>query len=76
MIIGSIRGANLTLVAPGCSDLRVRADVYEDGTTTLTSAWMPTPDELKRLNEGLPIHLSIYGTGKGHPPVLLSVPED
>lgn len=74
MIIGSIRGFNRVFKAEGCNDLRVRVDVYDDGTTTLTSAWMPTPDELKRLVAGQPIHLSIYGTRL--PPVLLSVPED
>lgn len=74
MILGSIRGFNRTYIAEGCNDLRVRVDTYRDGTVTLTSAWMPTPEELARLNAGQPIHLSIYSTQ--HPPVLLSVPED
>lgn len=38
----------------------------------MVSAWLPTPAELKRLNEGLPLFLEIQGSV--HPVVGLHVP--
>lgn len=77
MLIGRIRGSNFCYKAvegmENCQDLHVRVDDYE-GQRVMSSAWIPTPDELKRLNEGQPIHLHVWGNG--HPPVALSVPED
>jgi hypothetical protein len=56
-----------------CQDLHVH--VYQDDDVRImSSAWMPTPAELARLNAGAPIHLHIYG--QGHPVVAMSVPED
>lgn len=77
MIIGRIRGSNFVYKAPegvdNCNDLHVRVE-EQDGVRVMTSAWMPTPDELRRLNAGEPIHLHIYGSG--HPVVALSVAND
>jgi len=77
MIVGRIRGSNFVYKAPvgmdNCQDLHVA--VYEDeDVRVMSSAWMPTPEELARLNAGQPIHLHIYG--QGHPVVSMSVPED
>lgn len=78
MLIGRTRNANFCYTAPpnvpGCQDLWVRRDVHSDGTQINTSAWYPTPEELKLLNTGQPIYLSIFGSG--HPVVSLYVPED
>ena len=40
------------------------------GVNHMTSVWEPTPAELKMLNEGGAVRLTILGTG--HPPVKLS----
>ncbi|RZN30466.1 hypothetical protein [Bradyrhizobium sp. Leo121] len=50
-----------------CLHLAVRASA--DGTRW-ESAWEPTPDELKALNEGSPVILRVVG---GQPPVMLYV---
>ena len=75
MISKCIVGANLYLVAPGdydviengpCNGLAVRKvfnNIYE-------SAWEPTPNELKALNAGGLVIISIVG---GQPPIMLSV---
>jgi hypothetical protein len=82
MIAGAINGANHRLGKPSdmtdaeCHPLAVRVErvQYADGETLeFTSAWYPTPDELKRLNEGAAVYLTIVG--QGHPPVRLSVGE-
>lgn len=76
---GRVAGATRHLGAPmgwdaerdgHCGVLSVR-----DGLTgrlpDMTSAWFPTPEELKRLLAGAPVHLTIVGNV--HPPVALSV---
>lgn len=77
MDIGSIRGANFVYRAPegleNCKDLRVRVDEV-DGQRWITSAWIPTPEEVQRLVSGQPIHLHIMGNN--HPVVAMSVPQD
>jgi hypothetical protein len=54
-----------------CKTLMVRDGVVREGpnegTSYMMSAWFPTPDELKALNDGGPVYLIIYGGG--HPPV-------
>ncbi len=80
MIAGIIEGANHVFGKPTdmtdaeCHALHVRVEhvQYAGGTgQQFVSAWLPTPDELKRLNEGAAVHLTIVGNG--HPPVSLSV---
>jgi hypothetical protein len=38
----------------------------------MVSQWRPSPEELARLNAGMPVHLHILGTG--HPAVAVEVP--
>ena len=77
MQVGRIRDSNFVYKAPAgmdnCADLHVQ--VYDDGEIrVMTSAWIPTPDEVKRIVAGQPIFLHIYGNG--HPVVSMTVPED
>lgn len=66
MIIGHIEGATRILQAPpgrpDVAPLAIRDVVYEDGTRAVMSAWMPTPEELARLNAGEPVYLILFGT--------------
>lgn len=77
MLIGTIRGSNFCYKAPenvpGCQDLHVQVQEL-DGIRVMSSAWYPTPEELKLLSEGQPIFLHIYGNS--HPVVAMSVPCD
>lgn len=77
MQVGHIRNSNFCYTAPegmdNCQDLHVRV-TEEQGIRIITSAWFPTPDELKRMQAGQPIYLHVYGSG--HPVVSMSVPED
>jgi hypothetical protein len=41
-----------------------------DGVNTMTSVWEPTPSELKQLNEGGAVRLTILGSV--HPPVMMA----
>lgn len=66
--------ANFCYKAPegmdDCADLNVH--VYNDGEVRIiTSAWLPTPDELALLNAGQPVQLHVYG--HQHPVVSLTV---
>ncbi len=80
MIAGIIEGANHVFGKPSdmtdgeCRALHVRVEQtrYSGGLARqFTSAWLPTPAELKRLNEGAAVHLTVIG--EGHPPISLSV---
>lgn len=53
-----------------CDDLWIKGRVIE-GIPYLSSAWLPTPEELKRLNEGAPVLLTIINATM--PPVALEV---
>lgn len=72
MFPGAIANANLILHKPEnmtdeeCSSLHVVR--CEHG---FTSAWFPTPEELKLINSGSPVYLTIFGDS--HPPVYLGV---
>lgn len=67
---------NLVLVAPGCDDLPVwrRTKADGDAMDTVTSYWVPTPEELASLAAGLPLVLSFLGST--HPPILVRVGDD
>ena len=74
---GVIRDSNFTYTAPpgmdNCQDLKVH--VYDDGDIRIiTSAWIPTVEEVERIKAGQPIWLHIYGNA--HPVVSMTVPED
>lgn len=57
-----------------CSALAVTRIQYEDGTPAVASYWLPTGEELARLNEGKPIALVVLG--RTHPPLFLAVDGD
>lgn len=52
------------------SSLRVLPLQYQEGQRCMVSAWMPTPEDLERLNSGLPIYLGVMAAGQ--PPVMLT----
>jgi hypothetical protein len=47
--------------------------VINDGLFSMTSAWLPTPEEIERITAGAPILLRIISIN--HPPVMLEVGE-
>lgn len=53
-----------------CGVLPVRDEMTAAGQA-MTSAWYPTPEEIKRISEGAPVYLSVMGTI--HPPVSMGV---
>lgn len=53
-----------------CAHLAVRISVRGEEQILCESAWEPTPDEIKAINEGSPIILRVVG---GQPPVMLYV---
>lgn len=53
-----------------CDDLWIKAWVIE-GIPYLASAWLPTPEELKKLNEGGPVLITILNPTM--PPVAVEV---
>lgn len=53
-----------------CGSLHVKRGCF-NGLDTLQSAWVPSPEELQKLNAGQPVILTIIGSG--HPPVMLEV---
>lgn len=83
MIIGRIRGATRVLGKPAnwdetnpgtkCGELAIVDVPTENGDQVMVSAWFPTPDEMRLLQAGQPVYLSVWGTC--HPPVGLWVPE-
>jgi len=79
MLVKRIEGATHFLGAPEnwneaehgfCGTLPIKV-VTIDGIRYMVSAWEPTPDELKRLNEGKAIQLWI--SSPSHPVVSLGV---
>lgn len=79
MIIGAIPGTTRILgKSQGYLGLPLRDGTVHDtvngpGTPCMETAWLPTPDELERINAGAPIILRILGTS--HPPVSVDVGE-
>ncbi|MEN7527831.1 hypothetical protein [Cupriavidus sp. DL-D2] len=78
MNIGTIEGFTRVLGAPkdwdhskgACEGLPV-LDVATDQGPVMVSAWLPSPEDLKALQAGMPILLMIYG--KAHPVVSVAV---
>lgn len=54
-----------------CHTIEVIDQADEQGINWMQTAWMPTPEEMKQLNDGFPIILSIAGTR--HPVVSLQI---
>lgn len=82
MQIGTIDGATALLKAPKdwdkerdgeCGDLAIRHEVVNGSLPALTSAWLPTAEELVKLNAGAPVLLRIIAMA--HPPVMIDVGE-
>lgn len=77
MQIGRVEGATRVVgKQQGCMGLPIRDEMINCSvngpeTPVMVTAWMPTPDEIERINAGAPIHLRLLGTA--HPPVLLEV---
>ena len=76
-----IAGATNCMKAPSnwkypstpCEDLFIRCVIKQpDNMPTVTSAWLPTKEELEALNKGCPILLTIITTQPLHP-MMLSV---
>lgn len=76
MTPGSIRDSNFTFKAPpdmeNCQDLRVRIAKDAQDNMTITSAWYPSPDEVRALAAGQPVWVTVWGNGL--PPMALGVP--
>lgn len=79
MIIANILGHTRVLHAPQnwdgsveCLDLPI-LDVPTSAGNVMVSAWLPSAEELARLNEGKGILLYVFG--EGHPPVMIEVQE-
>ena len=81
MHAGRIQGATRVLGAPAgwnkrrnghCSSLAVRDTMIGD-VPAMTSAWIPTPEEVDAIAKGAPIFLTVVSLA--HPVVALSVGE-
>jgi len=80
MHVGRIAGATRNLGAPldwerdkhgTCGGLPIRDEMHAPGMPRMVSAWLPTPEELRLLNAGAPIYLTVIG--HVHPPVSVGV---
>lgn len=62
------KGMTTNYVADGCGDLPAMVEIGEDpnGGSVITSVWKPSEEDLKVLNEGGCVCLSLYGC---QPPV-------
>ena len=65
-------GMNTNYVAENCGDLPALVEQQEEGMVSITSVWKPSEEDLKILNEGGCVCLSVYG---GQPPVSMWVQE-
>ena len=70
---GAIENSNLTLRGNGADihDLHARWE-HEDGWIAITTAWMPTPAEIARINRGMPVYVTLL-TNEGFPPMRVEV---
>jgi hypothetical protein len=74
MIAARIGGVTRILgKSQGYLGLPVRDEELTDTGPCMTTAWIPTPDELARINAGANIHVKILG--RSHPPILVEVGE-
>lgn len=79
MQIGRIPGATRVLgKSQGYLGLPVRDELIEEGvnganTPCMTTAWIPTPDEIERIVNGAAIHVRLVGVS--HPPIMVNVGE-
>ena len=79
MIIGRIEGATRVLgksqgyLGLPLRDVVINSTVGGPETPAMETAWVPTPDEIARINAGAPVILRVLGTA--HPPVMVDVGE-
>lgn len=75
MLIGHIEGSTRVLAKdqPEYAQLPI-LDVATAQGNAMMSAWYPTPEELKSLQNGAPIYLVVMGVV--HPPVSIVVGEN
>lgn len=77
MQIGMVEGATRIIgKSQGYMGLPIRDElitcsVNGEGTPAMTTAWLPTPDEIASIVAGAPIHVRLLGTG--HPPIMVDV---
>lgn len=79
MQIGRILNATRVLgKSQGYLGLPVRDELIHEvvngqDTPCMTTAWLPTQEEIDAIVKGAPIHVRIIGTG--HPPIMVEVGE-
>lgn len=77
MHIGRIEGATRVLgksqgyLGLPVRDVMVNCTVVGEGTPTLETAWLPTPEQIARIVAGAAVHVRIFGTS--HPPIMVDV---
>ena len=77
MQIGRIEGCTRVLgksqgyLGLPLKDVLINSTVDGPETPAMETAWLPTPDEIERINAGAPVVLRVLGTQ--HPPVMLEV---
>lgn len=77
MIIGRIEGATRVLgksqgyLRLPLKDVLINSSVDGPETPAMETAWLPTPDEIERINAGAPVILCVLGVV--HPPVMVTV---
>lgn len=78
MLIGCIAGATRTLGKPEnwdderdgkCAGLPILDAQMPDGQAVMISAWQPTPEDLKVLQQGGSVYLWVFG--RSHPVVAM-----
>jgi hypothetical protein len=79
MLVGRIDGATRNFGAPHdwdkatrgpCGSLPIRDELTTAGPG-MTSAWLPTPEEIEKIKAGAPVYLTVFGNV--HPPVSMAV---
>jgi hypothetical protein len=77
MMIGRIEGTTRVLgkqqgyLGLPVRDGTINCTVGGPDVPCMTTAWLPTPEELALLNAGASVHVRLIG--KGHPPIMVEV---
>jgi hypothetical protein len=69
MIPGVIEGWNTVLLGDGANVRDLKALRTEEGC--FVTAWYPTPEEMRSLNQGSPVYFFVFGNS--HPPASIGV---
>jgi hypothetical protein len=78
MEIARIKNATRVIgKSQGYLGLPIRDEIINEATNglshSMTTAWIPTPKELEKLNQGASVHVTILGVN--HPPMIVTVGE-